>query len=274
MGIVNVTPDSFSDGGLYLDGEAAVAHGRELLADGADILDIGGESTRPGAAAVGAAEEQRRTEPVVRALAAGGASVSIDTSKVSVAEAALDAGAEIVNDVTAFVADEGLADVCADRGCRVVLMHMQGTPRTMQDDPTYGDVVEDVKAFLADRVEFAVGRGVAEDAIWVDPGIGFGKTVEHNLELLRRLGELRSLGRPLLIGTSRKTFIGTLTGREATERLGGTIASNVLALVNGADVFRVHDVREVREALTVAEAVLGQRVWGVDERFATADAGG
>ena len=274
MGIVNVTPDSFSDGGLYLDADAAVAHGRQLAADGADILDVGGESTRPGAAAVHADEERRRTEPVVRGLAGGGASVSIDTSKVAVAEAALDAGAEIVNDVTAFVADPGLADLCADRRCGVVLMHMQGTPRTMQEEPTYGDVVEDVKAFLATRIEFAVSRGVAEDAIWVDPGIGFGKTVEHNLELLRRLGELRSLGRPILVGTSRKSFIGTLTRRKVTERLGGTIASNVLALANGAEVFRVHDVRQVRQALIVAEAVLGQRDWGVDQRFATSDAAG
>jgi dihydropteroate synthase len=274
MGIVNVTPDSFSDGGLYLDAEAAVAHGRELLAEGADILDVGGESTRPGAAAVGAAEERRRARPVVRALADSGARVSIDTSKASVAEAALDAGAEIVNDVTAFVADPGLVDLCADRRCGVVLMHMQGTPRTMQENPSYGDVVEDVKAFLAGRIEFAVSRGVAEDAIWVDPGIGFGKTIEHNLELLRRLGELRSLGRPILIGTSRKSFLGALTGRDVFGRLGGTIASNVLALVGGADAFRVHDVRQVREALSVAEAVLGQREWGVDERFATADADG
>jgi dihydropteroate synthase len=273
MGIVNVTPDSFSDGGLYLDAEAAVAHGRELLDEGADILDVGGESTRPGAAAVGPDEERRRTEPIVRALADGGARLSIDTSKASVAEAALDAGATIVNDVTAFVGDPALADLCSDRRCGVVLMHMQGTPRTMQENPTYGDVVEDVKAFLTDRLEFAVGRGVAEDAVWVDPGIGFGKTAEHNLELLRRLGELRSLGRPILIGTSRKSFLGALTGRAVAGRLGGTIASNVLALAEGAEVFRVHDVREVREALTVAEAVLGRRAWGVDERFATAGAG-
>jgi dihydropteroate synthase len=272
MGIVNVTPDSFSDGGLYLDAEAAVAHGQELLADGADILDVGGESTRPGAADVDTDEERRRTEPVVRELADGGASVSIDTSKTAVAEAALDAGAEIVNDVTAFGSDPSLADLCADRRCGVVLMHMQGTPRTMQADPTYGDVVEDVKAFLAERIELAVSRGVAEDAIWVDPGIGFGKTLEHNLELLRRLDELHTLGRPILIGTSRKSFIGTLTGREVTERLGGTIASNVLALANGAEVFRAHDVHEVREALIVAEAVLGRRDWGIDERFATSDA--
>jgi dihydropteroate synthase len=267
MGIVNVTPDSFSDGGLYLDADAAIAHGRELLADGADLVDVGGESTRPGAAAVSADEELRRTEPVVRALAAGGATVSIDTSKAAVARAALDAGAEIVNDVTALVAEPELADLCGERDCGLVLMHMQGTPRTMQDSPAYDDVVDDVKAFLAERIEFAVSRGVAEERIWVDPGIGFGKTLAHNLELLGRLGELRDLGRPILIGTSRKSFLGKLTGREPGERLGGTIASNVLALMRGAEIFRVHDVRAVREALVVAEAVVGAREWGVDERF-------
>jgi dihydropteroate synthase len=274
LGIVNVTPDSFSDGGLYLDPAAAIAHGRELLAEGADIVDVGGESTRPGAAAVDAAEELRRTEPVVRALADEDISVSIDTSKVVVAEVALDAGATIVNDVTAFAAEPELADLCADRGCGVVLMHMQGTPRTMQENPTYDDVVDDVKAFLADRVAFAVGRGIAEDAIWVDPGIGFGKMAEHNLELLRRLGELRDLGRPVVIGTSRKSFLGKLTGRDVSGRVGGTIASNVIAYANGADVFRVHDVRAVRDALVVAEAILDRGDWGLDERLRREGAGG
>lgn len=270
MGIVNVTPDSFSDGGLYLDAEAAVAHGRELLGEGADILDVGGESTRPGADAVGADEERRRTEPVVRALAATGATVSIDTSKASVARAALDAGAGIVNDVTALRADPELADLCAERGCGLVLMHMQGSPRTMQEDPRYDDVVDDVRAFLSERADAALAAGVFGDRIWVDPGIGFGKTLEHNLELLRRLPELRALGHPIVIGTSRKTFIGQLTGREPAERIGGTIASNVLALAGGADVFRVHDVRPVREALQVADAILGNAGWGTDERFAAA----
>ena len=181
---------------------------------------------------------------MVEALAAerAGVAVSIDTSKAAVAEAALDAGAAIVNDVTALRAEPELAALCADRGCEVVLMHMLGTPRTMQDDPRYDDVVDDVKAFLAERIEAAVAAGIDEERIWVDPGIGFGKTVEHNLELLRRLGELRELGRPIVVGTSRKSFIGRLTGREVGERLGGTIASNVLALAAGADVLRVHDV--------------------------------
>jgi dihydropteroate synthase len=270
MGIVNVTPDSFSDGGLYLDSDAAIAHGRALFEEGADVVDVGGESTRPGAAAVPADEERRRTEPVVRELAAGGAKVSIDTSKAAVAAAALNAGASIVNDVTAFAADPELAGLCAHRGCEVILMHMQGTPQTMQENPTYDDVVDDVKAFFAERIELAVSRGVAEERIWVDPGIGFGKTLDHNLTLLRRLSELRDLGRPIVVGTSRKSFLGKLTGRDASGRLGGTIASNVIALANGADVFRVHDVHEVREALVVAEAILGRREWGSDERLAGA----
>ena len=261
MGIVNVTPDSFSDGGLYLDAEAAIAHGLKLAAAGADVLDIGGESTRPGAEPVGAEEEVRRTEPVVKALAEAGYSVSIDTSKAEVAAAALDAGARIVNDVTAFRGDPEIAPLCAERGCDVVLMHMLGSPRTMQDDPHYDAVVNDVKSFLSERVELAVAAGVAEERIWVDPGIGFGKTLEHNLELLRRLGELRDLGRPIIVGTSRKRFIGAITGREADQRIGGTVASNVLALLNGADAFRVHDVAEAKEALDVAEALLGRRSW-------------
>lgn len=255
MGVVNVTPDSFSDGGRYLDAGAAVAHGEKLRRDGAEILDVGGESTRPGAVEVDEAEELRRVKPVVEALA-GEATVSIDTSKLTVAEAALDAGASIVNDVTALRRDPEMAALCADRGAGVVLMHMPGNPRTMQDDPHYDDVVDDVKAFLAARVEFAVGEGMAEERIWLDPGIGFGKTVEHNLELLRRLAELRDLGRPLVIGTSRKSFIGKIDGSAVDERLGGSIASSVLAVAEGADVLRVHDVREVAQALRVTEATL------------------
>lgn len=268
IGIVNVTPDSFSDGGLYLDADAAIAHGLELIAEGAEVLDVGGESTRPSAEAVDANEERRRTEPVVRALAGAGHAVSIDTSKASVAEAALDAGARIVNDVTAFRGDPDLAGLCAERRCEVVLMHMLGTPRTMQDDPRYDDVVLDVKAFLAERIERAAAAGVEEERIWIDPGIGFGKTLAHNLELLRRLGELRDLGRPIIVGTSRKRFIGTITGREAGERIGGTVASSVLAVEAGAEAVRVHDVIEVREALSAAEAITRRRAWGTDERMA------
>jgi dihydropteroate synthase len=256
MGILNVTPDSFSDGGLYLDAGAAVAHGREMAAEGADLIDVGGESTRPRAPEVPAEEELRRTEPVVEGLCAAGIAVSIDTSKAAVAQAALDAGASMVNDVTALRGDPELARLCAERGCEVVLMHMQGTPRTMQADPTYDDVVDDVRAFLAGRIEEAVSAGVAEDRIWIDPGIGFGKTVEHNAELLRRLGELRDLGRPIVIGTSRKSFLGKLTGREVGDRIGGSIASSVLAMRAGAELLRVHDVRETAQAVKVAEAIL------------------
>jgi dihydropteroate synthase len=215
---------------------------------------VGGESTRPGAEAVSAAEEQARIEPVVAGLS--DSTVSIDTSKLSVAEAALDAGASIVNDVTALRADPEIGPLCADHGAGLVLMHMQGTPRTMQVNPTYDNVVEDVKSFLAERLEAAVAAGVAEERIWLDPGIGFGKTVGHNLELLRRLGELRSLGRPLVVGTSRKSFIGRIDGSEVTDRIGGTIASSILAVAEGAEVLRVHDVAEVRQAAALAAAIL------------------
>jgi len=255
MGVVNVTPDSFSDGGQFLDPELAIAHGRELLEAGAEILDIGGESTRPGAQPVDAFEELRRVLPVIEGLS--GERISVDTSKASVAAAAIDAGATIVNDVTALRGDPAMAALCAEHEATVVLMHMLGEPRTMQDAPTYEDVVDEVKAFLLARLEGAVAAGIAEQRIWLDPGIGFGKTAEHNLELLRRLGELRELGRPLVVGTSRKSFIGRLDGSPAGERLGGTIASSVLAAAEGADVLRVHDVAEVTQALKVTEAILG-----------------
>jgi dihydropteroate synthase len=258
MGVVNVTPDSFSDGGLFLDTRAAIAHGEKLVRDGAEVLDVGGESTRPGAEVVSVEEEVARTEPVVAGLA-GTATVSIDTSKAVVAATALDAGASIVNDVTAMRGDPEIGALCAQRGAGLVLMHMLGDPRTMQADPRYDDVVEDVGAFLAERLEAAVAAGVDEERVWLDPGIGFGKTLEHNLELLRRLGELRELGRPLVVGTSRKSFIGKIDGAAVGERLGGTIASSVLAAAEGAEVLRVHDVAEVAQALKVADAILGPR---------------
>jgi dihydropteroate synthase len=257
MGIVNVTPDSFSDGGLFLEPEAAIAHGEQLVRDGAEILDVGGESTRPGAEPVDVEVELARTQPVVADLEGLGYTVSIDTSKAAVAEAALAAGAEIVNDVTALRGDPDMAALCAERGATVVLMHMAGEPRTMQEDPRYEDVVDEVKAFLAERVEMAVAAGMDEEKVWVDPGIGFGKTLEHNLELLRRLGELRELGRPLVVGTSRKSFIGKVDGSEVEQRIGGSVATAVLAAANGADVLRVHDVAETAQALRVAAAVLG-----------------
>jgi dihydropteroate synthase len=261
MGIVNVTPDSFSDGGAFLDADAAIAHGRKLAHEGADILDIGGESTRPGAQAVSAEEELHRVGPVIEALATDdGRPVSIDTSKLAVAEAALSAGATMVNDVTALRSEPELAGLCAQRGCEVVLMHMLGDPRTMQENPSYDDVVDDVKAFLAERIEFAISQGIVEERIWIDPGIGFGKTVEHNLELHRRLGELSELGRPITFGSSRKSFIGKLTGAEVDQRIGGTIASSVIAYANGARMLRVHDVAPMRQALTVAEAILESKL--------------
>jgi len=256
MGVVNVTPDSFSDGGEFLAPGDAIAHGQQLAADGAEILDIGGESTRPGAEPVAADEELRRVMPVVEGLAGGDAAVSIDTTKTAVARRALAAGASIVNDVSAFRLDPALAAVVAEASCDCCLMHMLGEPRTMQADPRYDDVVADVKAFLAERIAFAVAQGVAEERIWVDPGIGFGKTLEHNLALLRRLDEIVALGRRVVIGTSRKSFLGKLTGGAEKERLPGTIATNVIALERGASIFRVHDVAEVADALAVAGAVL------------------
>ncbi len=254
MGVVNVTPDSFSDGGLFLDSERAVAHGIELVEEGADLLDVGGESTRPGAEGVSADEERRRVIPVIEGLAGSGPPISIDTSKAAVAAAALDAGATIVNDVTAL-RDPEMAPLVAERGAGLVLMHMRGDPRTMQEDPVYGDVVAEVKALLAERIDLATGAGIAKEKIWIDPGIGFGKTVEHNLELLRRIPELKELGCRVLVGTSRKSFIGKLTGADVDDRLGGTIASCVLAVAGGADAVRVHDVKPVREALLVAGAI-------------------
>jgi dihydropteroate synthase len=260
MGVLNVTPDSFSDGGAFLAPDRAVAHGAVLRAEGAQIVDIGGESTRPGAQPVDAGEELRRVLPVVEALAAAGATISIDTSKAEVARRALDAGAAMVNDVTALRGDADMAGVVAEAGVPVCLMHMLGEPRTMQDDPRYDDVVVDVRAFLAQRLEVAVAAGVAEDQIMLDPGIGFGKTLAHNLTLLRRLPELLGLGRPLVVGTSRKSFLGRLTGREqAEDRLAGSVAAAVLAYQAGATVLRVHDVAETRDALAVTEAIEAAR---------------
>jgi dihydropteroate synthase len=256
MGIVNVTPDSFSDGGLFLDADAAIAHGRELHAEGADILDVGGESTRPGAEPVAPDEEIRRVVPVIEALAQDGARVSIDTVKAEVARRALAAGATIVNDVSAFRFDPELAGVTAQAGAGCVLMHMLGEPRTMQDDPRYDEVVSDVKAFLEERLAFAVGEGVPEEHIWLDPGIGFGKTLDHNLELIARLDEIVAIGRPVVFGASRKSFLGKLTGRLVDERLAGTIAANIIAYERGARVFRVHDVPANVDALKVAAATV------------------
>jgi dihydropteroate synthase len=262
MGVVNVTPDSFSDGGAFLDRDAAVNHGLRLAFEGADLLDIGGESTRPGADPVPAREELDRVIPVVEGIRAqnAGVRISIDTSKAAVAAAALDAGADYVNDVTALRGDPEMAALVAERGVDVCLMHMLGTPRTMQAEARYDDVVADVKAFLEQRIEAAVAAGIALERIEVDPGIGFAKNVDHNLELLGRLRELTALGRPLVLGTSRKSFLGAITGRETAERMPATLATVVMGYERGAEVFRVHDVAPARDALAVAAATLA-RPW-------------
>ncbi len=262
MGVVNVTPDSFSDGGLYLDSRAAIDHALELERGGASILDVGGESTRPGASPVREAEELRRVMPVLEGLSEAGtrAQVSIDTSKSSVAAAAIAAGATLVNDVTALRSDPTMVDVVATAKVDCCLMHMLGDPRTMQQDPRYGDVVSEVKSFLEQRLEFAVAHGVAEQRILLDPGIGFGKTTEHNLELLRRLDEIVALGRPVAIGTSRKSFLGKITAKPLEDRIAATIATNVFAYTRGARVFRVHDVAPVHDALAIVAATV-MRPW-------------
>ena len=256
MGVVNVTPDSFSDGGVNLDPRAAVASARRMLAEGAAIVDIGGESTRPGSAPVTAEEELGRVVPVLEELE--GVPVSIDTSKAEVAARALQLGAELVNDVTALRGDSALAGVVADAGAYLCLMHMRGEPRTMQVDPGYDDVVVEVARFLEERLAFAVAQGVPEEAICLDPGIGFGKTVEHNFELLRRLGELTALGRPILVGISRKSSLGKIMGNPdaKTGSTAASVGAAVLAYERGASIFRVHDVREHVEALTTARAVV------------------
>ena len=259
MGVLNVTPDSFSDGGRYIDETAAITRGLELIAEGAQIVDVGGESTRPGAEPIPPDVELQRVVPVIEALAGEGAVVSIDTSKPSVAEAALVRGAEIVNDVTAAAAP-GMAELVAASGAGIVLMHMQGTPATMQDDPEYDDVVSEVEGYLAQRLETVAAAGVAEDRIAVDPGIGFGKTLRHNLELLRGLGRL---GRhaPVVLGTSRKGFLGALTGVEdAAQRDLATAVTTALGFAHGARVFRVHDIESSRQALSVASAMVAGKV--------------
>ena len=257
MGIVNVTPDSFADGGRYLDPDAAVRHARTLAAEGADLLDIGAESTRPGSPGVPAGEERARLLPVLERLLDGApCPVSVDTSKPDVAEAALALGAHMVNDVTALADGPALARVCADHGAALTVMHMQGTPRTMQANPRYDDLLGEVRARLETAVAAAEAAGVASDAICVDPGIGFGKTVEHNLTLLKRLDAFRALGKPILVGPSRKSFIGALLDRvPPAERLEGTIAACVMAVAAGAHIVRVHDVAAVRRAVRVAEAI-------------------
>jgi dihydropteroate synthase len=255
MGVVNVTPDSFSDGGRFLDPAAGYAHGLQLLADGADILDVGGESTRPGADPVPEGEELRRVLPVVAGLVRRGAVVSVDTSKPAVAEACLDAGAHVINDVTGLT-DPAMVAACRRAGCGVVVMHMRGTPRTMQQNPDYADVSAEVTDFLADRLTALAAAGIPPERVAVDPGVGFGKTLPHTLEQLARLRELQRLGRPVLLGVSRKGFLGQVTGRERPDRLAGTLAVNCFAVAAGAaHVLRVHDVAAHRDAALLHEAI-------------------
>jgi dihydropteroate synthase len=254
MGVVNVTPDSFSDGGLYLGAKQAVAHARRLVEEGADILDIGGESTRPGSAPVALDEERQRVLPVLEALAGCGVPLSVDTRKPALMAEAIASGAAMVNDVTAFTAPAALEAV-ARSPVAVCLMHMQGEPGTMQENPTYQNVVREVRDYLAQRVAAAERAGIARDRIVVDPGFGFGKTVEHNLALLRSLSELRSLGVALMAGLSRKAMLGRLTGREPRERVHASVAAALLAVQNGAQIVRVHDVAATRDALAVWQAV-------------------
>jgi dihydropteroate synthase len=255
MGVINVTPDSFSDGGVHFNVEPAVTTAWGMFEAGAAIVDIGGESTRPGSSGVSAEEELRRVEPVLADLA--GAPVSIDTSKAAVARRALELGVELVNDVTALRADPDLAGVVGDAGCYVCLMHMQGEPRTMQENPVYDDVVSDVKRFLEERLAFAVDAGIDERNVCLDPGIGFGKTPAHNFELVRRLDELCALGRPVLIGLSRKSSLAKLVGRDRVGTVAASVGAAVAAYDRGATILRVHDVREHVEALAAAKAVRG-----------------
>jgi dihydropteroate synthase len=250
MGVINVTPDSFSDGGVHLDPDVAADAARQMIHAGAAIVDVGGESTRPGSEAVSLKEELRRVVPVLERLE-GEVPVSIDTSKAEVARRALALGAELVNDVTALRGDAELAAVVAESGAYLCLMHMLGEPRTMQEDPRYDDVVSDVRAFLEERVSFAVAAGIPEERICIDPGIGFGKTVEHNVELLGRLGELAAIGRPVLVGVSRKRYLGRLLGDPAATvgPVSASVAAAAAAVASGATIVRVHDVPETVEAL-------------------------
>lgn len=264
MGILNVTPDSFSDGGDHLDLEAATRRAVRMLEEGAQVVDVGGESTRPGSDPIPAGEEKRRVVPVIREIASNccpDAMISIDTYHASTAEAALEAGARMVNDVTALRKDPEMASLVADAGCPVILMHMQGEPKTMQQKPSYEEVVREVRDFLAERADHAISAGIKPENIVLDPGIGFGKTLEHNLKLLKYLDAIVDLGFPVLVGTSRKGMFGKIPGagspENPKERLFGTVATNVMAYERGATFFRVHDVRENREALAVAEAVRG-----------------
>jgi dihydropteroate synthase len=265
MGILNVTPDSFSDGGLYANPGAAVAHAIRMVEEGADVIDIGGESTRPGAEPVSAEDEIARVIPVIWDLSAKiEVPISIDTYHPEVARAALDAGAEIINDITGFM-DPNMRALAAERKTPSIIMHMKGTPRNMQECPMYEDVVSEVIAFLRERIADAVEAGLPEEYIVIDPGIGFAKTAEHNLEIIRRLVEFKSLGRPILIGTSRKAFTGKFTGVDSpADRLEGTAATVAISVVNGANIVRVHDVKEMTRVAQMSDAIMGGMGKGVE----------
>ncbi|MCC6156155.1 MAG: dihydropteroate synthase [Candidatus Hydrogenedentes bacterium] len=256
MGVLNVTPDSFSDGGLFVDCDAAVAHARTMIADGAHIVDVGGESSRPGAEPMDSQEEQRRVLPVIEHLAAEKAPLSIDTYHADTARRAIALGAGTVNDITALRGDREMAEVVAEAGCAVVLMHMLGTPQTMQQSPHYDNVVDDICRFFEERIRYATKMGIREDAIWLDPGFGFGKTPAHNLELLRRLMEFKKFGRPILIGTSNKSTIGKVLNLPVEERMEGTAATVAVAIANGADAVRVHDVKCMARVAKMTDAIV------------------
>jgi dihydropteroate synthase len=257
MGIVNVTPDSFSDGGKFLKKEDAVKHGLKLAQEGADIIDVGGESTRPGARKVSPEEELRRVLPVVEALSrrVSRAIISIDTSKARVAQKALERGAGIVNDITGLQGDREMAEVVAQANCPVIIMHIKGTPRTMQRQPSYQNLIEEILQYFERRIDYAIKKGIKEENIIIDPGIGFGKTTEHNLEIIKHLDEFRVLGRPILIGTSRKSFIGNVLCLPVEERLEGTAATVAISILKGARIVRVHDVKEMARVVKMADAL-------------------
>lgn len=257
MGIINLTPDSFYDGSRFTKPTAAIDRAMCLLDEGADWIDLGGESSRPGASPVSLDEEIKRVIPIVKALAKRGMIVSVDTTKAEIAKRALDEGARIINDISSFSMDKEMASVCAKFKAHCVLMHMRGTPRSMQSDTEYGDIVAEVYAYLERRVAFAVGEGLDRERIIIDPGIGFGKSAEGNIELIRNIEALKKLGRPLLIGASRKSFIGKLRAGPEADRLAGSLSIAAIAVMKGADILRVHDVRETRQAVSMAEAVRG-----------------
>jgi len=259
MGVINVTPDSFSDGGLYLEKKQAIERGLELAAQGADILDVGGESTRPGSDAISPEEELQRIIPVISELRKKtNVLISVDTTKSAVAEAALEAGADIINDISAFRFDDRMPLVATETGAPVVLMHMKGVPKTMQSNPYYEDLFQEIRCFLEERIATAEAYGIKRENIIVDPGIGFGKSLEHNLSIINNLNFMEKLNRPILVGISRKSFIGKILNLPPEERVEGTIASAVLSVLKGAHILRVHDVEPVKRAITVAEAIMNE----------------